>query len=346
MLNNKILPDENILQRIVDTTNRSSNVLQTLFRKLCAYIKELSPEITHVCPAYRLKSNEKDNLQVVFVVHTTRVIEMKCKYITYQRCEDDILDISRLENEAIYEYEQAHCYEMYQADEMESVRTFVKENAKKLMEMHSNLTEVSTSCVKSSGFQSDSHCMKNIPCVALHVQVKGLIPFQEDMFNETVRGIPFDVREGVFTLSGKPDEFHQNVKMGCEIDSGYGTSQGTLGPFFQLKNHQQTYFLTSAHVVLDTKQMELLKECQDGCMHYGMCGNNIFQPPESKSVKDENKRYPVGKIKLAVYKEGNETEAGMELAVVQINKDRLPNTDLFLDDTHRLGIALKIKNYL
>jgi hypothetical protein len=120
--------------------------------------------------------------------------------------------------------------------------------------------------------------------------------------------------------------------MGCEMDSGYGTKQGTIGPFVQLQNHTGTYFLTSAHVALDNRQMEALTKSRHDYIYYGFAGNNTFQPPESKTVGDTNIRHHLGKIKLAVYKEGNEYEAGMELALVQINKDREPNDGYFPDD--------------
>ncbi|XP_060598103.1 uncharacterized protein LOC132751908 [Ruditapes philippinarum] len=194
---------------------------------------------------------------------------------------------------------------------------------------------LTTSWVKSSGFQTETSLMENIPCVALYVQIKGLIPFQEKSFDKTVVGYPFDVREGVFCLCGKPGDLHQKVKMGCEIDSGYGTKQGTIGPFVQLQNHTETYFLTSVHVALDNRQMEALTKSRHDYIYYGFAGNNTFQPPESNTVGDTSIRHHLGKIKLAVYKEGNKDEGGMELALVQTNRDREPDDGYFPDDIFR-----------
>ena len=326
MLENKILPDEEILIRVIKERNQSSHIVRVIIRNICEYIKLLSPKIRHVWPAYRLENSEEENRRIVFVIHTGEKIEIETegRFTTYQRCEDEISPSSILENDNIYKAEQSHEYE---TAEMQKIIAFVKSNARRMMQRHSNLTKVSASLVKSSKVGRIEHT----PCIALYVHIKGLVPFNEEAFDRTITEFPIDVREGVFTLCGKPDELHEQVQMGCIIDSGYGTSQGTVGPFVQLQNHKETYFLTSAHVTLNKRQMETLVKGQGGCIYYGISGNKTFQPPESKSVKALNRRYHLGTVELAVYKEGDETEAGTELALVQISKNREPVYGFFPD---------------
>ena len=81
------------------------------------------------------------------------------------------------------------------------------------------------------------------PCIALYVQIKGFLPIEpiHDRY-------PVDVREGVFRLCGSPTDLHHHVRMGCALDSEFGTQQGTIGPLFIFKNEPCTYLLTSAHV--------------------------------------------------------------------------------------------------
>ncbi|XP_060554495.1 uncharacterized protein LOC132715507 isoform X2 [Ruditapes philippinarum] len=329
LLGDMTLPDKDILNKIMQEkeTVISLNVKRELLSSICLYIRRLSPMINDVWAAYRTKTGPPlERADLVFVIHTSQKIEGEWDFETYQVCKDDITETCKLENEDIYKCEQAGDYS---TTEMAAIKAFIKKNARRLMQKHSNITKISPSCVRSSGYQTRAALMENIPCIALYVQIKGLIPFNEESFDRTIMDIPFDVREGVFTLCGRPDDLHQNVKMGCEIDSGYGTDKGTVGPFVQLEHYMNTYFLTSAHVALDKKQMEELKKSDDSYIYYGKIGHNIFQPPESKTVSNSSSRYPLGKIVLAVYKEGNEDEAGMELALVQVNKDRLPNDGSF-----------------
>ncbi|XP_053388480.1 uncharacterized protein LOC128551609 [Mercenaria mercenaria] len=311
------LPDNDVLNKICQAKARNSNVVKMICRNICDFIKQKSTMIRHVWSAFRPDGNE----DIIFVMLTSHPVEIESAFQTYQRCEDEISDESQNENEHIYHMQQQDGLD---SEEMDKLTTYVKQNAKKLMQQHSNLTKISASWVKSSGYNTLDACIKKIPCIALYVHIKGLVPINEEPFQKTIVEYPFDVREGVFTLCGKPSDFHRNVKMGCEIDSGYGTQQGTIGPFFEFQENSEIYYLTSAHVLLDTRQMELLTKRQDGCIFYGISGSDTFQPPETKTVKEESKRYYLGKIELAVYKEGDDNAAGMELALVRLSKDRVP----------------------
>ena len=83
--------------------------------------------------------------------------------------------------------------------------------------------------------------------------------------------------------------------MGCALDSGFGTQQGTIGPFFRFENDPCTYLLTSAHVLLDPQQMRRL--ITDNQVHYGKFGTDSYQPPESTSL-ERVPRYHLGNTKL------------------------------------------------
>ncbi|XP_060604524.1 uncharacterized protein LOC132757293 isoform X2 [Ruditapes philippinarum] len=58
-------------------------------------------------------------------------------------------------------------------------------------------------------------------------------------------------------------------------------------------------------------------------VHYGMFGTDTYQPPESISV-EHNQRHHLGKLEFAVYRKGGQYKPGMEVALVRINKNRIP----------------------
>jgi hypothetical protein len=68
----------------------------------------------------------------------------------------------------------------------------------------------------------------------------------------------------------------------------------------------------------------------DKNVYYGLCGNDAFQPPENTTV-GQGTRHHLGKIELAVYKEGGDGNSGMEIALVKIDENRIPVDGRFPD---------------
>jgi hypothetical protein len=287
--------------------------------------------------------------EIIFVLITNEPEEaMIIDYETYQRCLHDISLKCEIENSKIQWEENKH--KIHDA-QIADLTKCLKYNAKQLMKKHTNLTRATISWVKSSEFGSKQCSLKKSPCIALYVQIKGLVPIDEEPFDEFVSGYPVDVREGVFTLCGFSTDLHQNVKMGCALDSGFGFGQGTIGPFIKFQSDPHTYLLTSAHVLLNPDQMKRL--IMDKNVYYGLCGNDAFQPPENRTV-GQGTRHHLGKIELAVYNEGGDGSSGMEIALVKIDENRIPVDGRFPDANvyhngkilHVLFILIFISYYL
>jgi hypothetical protein len=310
-----LLPDDTLLQSICKRYGRKSEIIRYITNAICQNIKEQSNNIVQVWPAFRYGNDLKNSENhIIFVIIMETHTDIKTRYQIYERNINKILPVSEKENYCIRDNEKLSDVKI------NDITLCLKSNASKLMETHKNLTCVTISRVKSSGHGRENRIVKLL-CIVLYVQVKGFIPIDEDPFEQFIDGYPVDVREGVFTLCGSPTDLHHNVRMGCALDSGFGTNQGTIGPFFRYQTDPYTYLLTSAHVLLDPEQMKKL--IVDKEVHYGMFGTDTYQPPESISV-EHNSRHHLGKLEFAVYRKGGQYKPGMEVALVRINKNRIP----------------------
>jgi hypothetical protein len=312
------LPDHSLFQNICKEYGRKSDIVRIISNGICQNIQEQSNNILHVWPAYRHKHGmDCSENQIVIVVITDRDANIQSDYQICQRHLNEISLVSENENKRIHDNEKL--YDLRSDD----LALYVKSKAKHLMEKHTNLTWVTVSVIKSSGLDMDDQRMVKLPCIALYVQIKGLIPIDEDPFEQFLDGYPTDVREGVFSLYGLPTEdFHQHIRMGCALDSGFGTKQGTVGPFLKYPTDLHTYLLTSAHVLLDPEQMKKL--IVDTNMYYGLHGFDAYQPPETISVGKHSSRHRLGKLEFAVYRTGGQDKPGMEVALVRIDIQRVP----------------------
>ena len=335
-----ILPDQGTFWKICQTHGRKSVIVQEICKGIGQYIKGQSGNIINVWPAYEYaKGSRLDANRIFFVVITKEPIVINVDFHVYQRNENEISSLNEQENRSIREQEKSCDVDIG------DIKSCLSSNATKLMASHRNLTWVTASGIKSSGYRrSMEHKLKKIPCIALYVQIKGLIPIEEEPFEEVIDGYPVDVREGVFKLCGLSTDLHQHIRIGCAIDSGFGTKQGTVGPFFKYESDPEMYLVTCAHVLLETNQMQqLLAEKQ---VNYGLFGNDTYQPPESISVGG-NSRHHLGKTVLAAYRTGGNGKSGTEIAFVQINKDRRPMTGYFPYESQRnLTGRINVSNIL
>ena len=283
-----------------------------------------SENIVDVWPAYRYEKGSWCNEDsIIFVVITKGQTKIETEYQIYERNINEISSLAEKENSSISEEEK-----LLTGIEAGDLTQCLKSNAEQMMTKHSNLTWITMSGIKSTGFGNPFPSMTATICAALYVQIKGFIPIEEDPFEPILDRYPIDVREGVFRLCGSPTDLHQHVRMGCALDSGFGTQQGTIGPFCRFDNDPCTYLLTSAHVLLDPQQMRrLLTENQ---VHYGKFGTDSYQPPESMSL-ERDPRYHLGKTEFAVYRKGGQYTSGMEIALVRIDNSRVPKDGQFPD---------------
>lgn len=123
------------------------------------------------------------------------------------------------------------------------------EEAKSLFDIHSNLSLICSSIIRSSGMPNN-HKIEQVRCIQLFCTVKGVIPVGESHFPRSVYNYPTDVLEGCPLLA-------TGIKIGDKIgtldSTGAFKSQGTLGGFM----HHLGFpcFLTCAHVVFDLETL-------------------------------------------------------------------------------------------
>ncbi|XP_062576817.1 uncharacterized protein LOC134238711 [Saccostrea cucullata] len=125
--------------------------------------------------------------------------------------------------------------------------------SKKLFEKHSNLEIISASSYRS---KKNGDEIVREPCIVLYCSCKGVIPFKESEFPETVNGMNTDVREGFFYQFPKEEYFTNAtdvlnpLTMGASISSEDFLKGGTLGGFVSF-NTGDIGFITCAHVLFD-----------------------------------------------------------------------------------------------
>lgn len=201
----------------------------------------------------------------------------------------------------------------------EKLSSVLREEAPKLLANHCNLTIISPSGIKSSGFNTKHNILPGI-CIGLYCRVKGIIPLGENLFPKYVGPFPTDVREGYFTLSNGPkgpNEYHDNLKIGCCIAADNKNSSGTLGGFVEID--KEDYFVTAAHVLFDCRALNI------GLSRYlKFSPVHVLQPTRS-SGNNGSGCQPVGKVTKAVFSHGCHTDVSVDAALVRItDTNRVP----------------------
>jgi len=214
-------------------------------------------------------------------------------------------------------------------DQLNLANKVVAAWSKELWEAHSNLSVITVSGVKSRR----KGCEAKL-CIVLSCSSKGYIPIDEKPFPKTLKAnnitVDVDVREGFFELGpGTYDtaharNFHQRLKMGCNISGEQGPFSGTMGPFVDLEN-DKIGFLTCAHALF---------KIQNNFLEYDFTGDdqkNILQPAVTTNG-NQNKK-PCGHVVRAVFNPN--LDVGVDAAVVEItDRTREPVEGLFaLEDT-------------
>ncbi|XP_053390142.1 uncharacterized protein LOC128553055 [Mercenaria mercenaria] len=330
LLNERILPDQKLLDRGSEVFGISSKIVQNICTAICCYMKECFLHIIHVCPALDYRQGFS-NTQITFVIYSTRPHENETiEYRYYIRHVNEISTSCSEENTHIRELEQDFPKDYSKTDEIVEC---LNKNSKSLMEQHTNLTRVSISWFKSKGFGTKHQDITQKTCIALYVQVKGFVPLNETALPEVIDGIDVDIRECVVLPYTFPNEHHEHIKMGCAIHGGLKDEQGrvlggTLGGFFEVD--REMYCLTSAHTFMSSADMGKLKQFGKFC-DLGL--GNAIKTFEAHQPVVEGSR-PFGTGVRAVYKEGGNGETGVEAVVVKV-QDRFPVSGEFPACPHR-----------
>ncbi|XP_053398673.1 uncharacterized protein LOC128556872 [Mercenaria mercenaria] len=324
LLKSGILPrSKETIDEICSVFQDERDFILQLCNDICKEIVKASDGVTHVWAAYTLEN--KTN--ITFVIHTDINPRIKLygayRYIhrvnyTFSSEGNDVLsDPKYLETKLTNE-------------ERETICRWIKGNRKELMKNHKYLSIIAASPVRSRKYKPSS-CPNLIQkaCICLYVPVKGYIPIDELPFKASYNNIETDVREGIFTpYMHSQEDKEECLRFGCQIENSPSSDTPQSGALCGFIEHPRYGIcgITSAHVLLDPKTFEKLKNEKE-----------VIWPlsPDNEShghVYWHCGQTQIGDIVRALYCKGDELdEDGYEVALFKITNGR-PKTGQFHGD--------------
>ncbi|XP_060578787.1 uncharacterized protein LOC132735802 [Ruditapes philippinarum] len=321
LLGVNVLPTNKEIQTINKCFGRQSQKMKTLCEQICGVIKiEIYKDsATDIWPAWNPKS---DN--IVFVVELTNKNKISSTYCNHYDLE--IIEYDRncsafeKESHMVMEKEKELLTNQTYDDisRLQSLQKEISTFSKELMDKHKNITAIFPSIVKSVGyFKSGKHRFIEMLCISIRVEkkVSGLIPLAEEPITRFLGTFPTDVIAGDFCFLGdRPNDFHENIKIGSAIHAGLKTDKGemlggTMGCFVKHKIFGMCC-LTSAHIVLS--QAEIQEVLKDGYHEYDRNSLKPVFQPISKTLSQ------FGQVVAAACNEGQSETPGVEVALIQI----------------------------
>ncbi|XP_060590879.1 uncharacterized protein LOC132745888 [Ruditapes philippinarum] len=295
--------------------------MKTLCEQICGVIKRkmYKDTATDIWPAWNPKSDK-----IVFVVELTKKTNISRNYL-YD------YDLEIIENERYCSAFEKESYMVMEKekelltsqiyddiDRLQSLQKKVSTYSKELMDKHKNITAIFPSIVRSVGyFKSGKHRFIESLCISIRVEkkVSGLIPLEEELITRYLGTFPTDVIAGDFCCLGdRPNDFHENIKIGSAIHAGLKTDKGemlggTMGCFVKHKLFGMCC-LTSAHIVLSqAENQEVLK---DGYREYDRNSLKPVYQPISKNLSQ------FGQVVAAACNEGQSDTPGVEVALIKV----------------------------
>ncbi|XP_052240251.1 uncharacterized protein LOC127850895 isoform X4 [Dreissena polymorpha] len=297
--------DEKLLG-ICTSFGRKSQQLKDECEIICKRVRKIT-EVLNVYAAFQ----ETDESIVIFIVSVNAVSDEISKNLTNLGIRFIVKQLDF--NKSLISNAKSSVAFQMKDSEVELIRTCISNNADLLMAKHKYLSIVEGCCHKREcGIAIDSSACKYEPRLALYVLAKGYIPIDEDPFEKSYVGIQVEVREGVFVPFVKTsNEYHDHVRMGCAIERHL---KGTLGLFIE-HNIYGLCGLTCAHAMLSKEEHERCKQT-NGRIHSELLLNDceVYQP---------ERPHGLGSLVEAIYKEGNCSQTGIDIALVEI-KQRHP----------------------
>ncbi|XP_053403583.1 uncharacterized protein LOC128558439 isoform X2 [Mercenaria mercenaria] len=298
LISDGVLPNEHGLSELVHRLGRKSDIVKLLCKSICKKIEVASPAFTHVFAAYALANQDK--LHFVVLLENESSSDVNLDYeILFRSGKGD----EKTEHEHMTKESEGELL----ADESTAVRNTINTISKQYMENHKYLSAITARKICLNGREKLCILMYVHPCTDRYSS----IPYTEEPLPTEIQGYKVVVRNGVFKTATKTaTEYHDNLRMGCQITSNLVDSFGTLGGFIDHSEYGLCGF-TCAHVVCSSAQMIKLKRTkrlkwstsEDPCLVYQPTKNTI----------------PVGRVVETVYTEGGDSgSAGVDLALFQI----------------------------
>lgn len=295
---------ETITRYIIEKGWKSAEV-KSLLNWVCTDAKTLSKDIAEVWVGY-----EKTQRNVPILVAELKRENKKLPpdYLGFQLR-------PRLPNHVSKEAES--CIEketllttkkraMKDDEEMHKLQECLIAHSPSLFKKHRNLLIMSASRVKCKNYaecETKRPVYEELKCVVLYVKIKGIIPFDEEPFRETIDGFPVDVREAYFSLFVNDDNV--DLSMGCKIENDYGMT-GSLGGFVKLPNGA-IGALTCWHLfATERSKADLSKDWP----HHRNFKSDIYHSTSEKCK--------FGRVIQSNLIEGDERSVGIDAALLEI----------------------------
>ncbi|XP_060585757.1 uncharacterized protein LOC132741571 [Ruditapes philippinarum] len=314
LLEREIYPFKGELNKACHVFGRDSKLISHICNTISQHIKKQYKNVIDVLPSYKEKFES-----IIFLV----IVKKKSTFSVFKdyeyciRCENDV----STEGDLVAKYEtKDETMSQFDNETFEKLRKCINDNAKDILERHSNINVILPSFVKSVGYETGQHNIKQVPCIALYVTVKGCIPLNETPFEKNVNGFPTDVLEGKFEpFMNGPNEYHEHLKIGLAIHANVlstnGVLGGTLGGFIDHSTHGLCG-ITCAHVVYSPAELMEMKDKRQCCLR-----KKVYQPIGKRSSA-------FGEVVQAFYDIGGSCTSGMEVALISIQK-RQPKSGSF-----------------
>jgi hypothetical protein len=325
LLNDDCLPNQEELQLAFDNfidDSEGRELLKGICQKIENHLMVTNESIENVKGCYK---HGDPGQKIIFVIQTSsEPIKIDCQYTLHVIEKHDEQTYEEMKTEKLFGYQIKDRF--YEANECLRIKS------PGLMESHSNLTGTSLSTVKLRTLQDP----EPTTCVVFYVEAKGYVPVGEDLLPthleyDTDTVFKTDVRESQCAIAtAGPSDKHEELKIGCRIESSKVPDGGTLGGFIDHPDHGLCA-ITCSHVLLTVEEFEQIYDHEQRNVE-SLTTTQCFQPMQPDICGEV--------CDVRVFK-GNENKGGMDIAFVKVDENRKPKThsfpDIFEDNGEIIG---------
>ncbi|XP_060580145.1 uncharacterized protein LOC132736945 [Ruditapes philippinarum] len=313
LLDDDILPGPEELKLAVNIftdSNETREIVKDICQRIEILLQEEHEEIEYIKGCFKHDDPNKD---VIFVIKTSKPTTIRSLYPFYVVEQDN--------EEAMKEMEYENCTGIQSEVMFQRACECLRITSPDFMEAHSNLTSTSVSPVKLRKQQTPDKTV----CLVFYVEAKGYIPIGEDVLPELIKcdeDMEFvtDVREDECAIaSAGPYDKHDDLKIGCRVESSTKLYGGTLGCFVDLPK-KGLCAITCSHVLLNVKDFDDIYYGRQSIESLGTI--HCYQPKQPDLC---------GKICDIRLFGKNKNNCGMDIALFKVDEERKPKTTAFPD---------------
>ncbi|XP_013387790.1 uncharacterized protein LOC106156895 [Lingula anatina] len=151
---------------------------------------------------------------------------------------------------------------------MKKMHPLVQNFYKDIRDKHSNITYITADTLV---YKERENRLEETDCIVIYVPYKGIVPIKEHFFPKTYKGLPVDIRRGVFEFLVN-ERFEKRLKTGCSVSKfdEKNNHLGTIGMFVKCRQTNEVGLITAYHVVTGDKEVS--------------APSDVREPPEKKEI--------------------------------------------------------------